>query len=265
LEDPLLTVLRTVLLIALIAMLPLAASAATGDDAQHDSFASSLVVSVATFFGLLDAAPAETAVPAPRVVAAARQPVEHELKIAMRPEVRKYVEHYAKGNGRRTTVDGLKRSGAYCERAEQIFAEVGVPTELVWLAQVESGWKAEAVSPVGAGGVWQFMPATARDYGMRVDETVDERLDFDKSTRASARYLKRLARRYDGNWELAIAAYNYGEGNVDKACAKAGVEDFWVLCNAGLLPDETESYVPKVLAVATIGSNPAAHGLPNAG
>ena len=202
---------------------------------------------------------------APVVARAASRRTEHELEIAMTPEVRKYVEHYSKGNGRRTTIEGLERSAAYRQRAEEIFAEVGVPTELVWLAQVESGWKADAVSPVGAGGVWQFMPATARDFDMRVDEEVDERLDFEKATRGSAVYLRRLARRYDGNWELAIAAYNYGEGNVDKACAKAGVEDFWTLSRAGLLPDETKNYVPKVLAAATICTNPAGYDLPNAG
>jgi membrane-bound lytic murein transglycosylase D len=219
-----------------------------------------------TFFGIGGDSAAPAAAPAPSVVApAAKHHCEHELRISMTPEVRKYVDHYAKGNGRRTTVEGLERSTTYRQRAEEIFAETGVPTELVWLAQVESGWKAEAVSPVGAGGVWQFMPATARDFDMRVDEEVDERLDFEKSTRASALYLRRLARRYDGNWELAIAAYNFGEGNIDKACEKAGVEDFWALCRADLLPQETKNYVPKVLAAATIGSDPTSYGLPDAG
>lgn len=251
------------LAIALLAALPFGAYASTGNDANFSTtLAASIVKKVQALFGVRsdDVAP-----PAVVVAAAAGRRYEHELEIEMTPEVRKYVEYYAKGNGRRTTLEGLERSTAYRQRAEEIFAEAGVPTELVWLAQVESGWKAEAVSPVGAGGVWQFMPATARDFDMRVDEEVDERLDFEKATLGSARYLRRLARRYDGNWELAIAAYNYGEGNVDKACEKAGVEDFWVLSRADLLPQETKNYVPKVLAVATIGTNPASYGLPGAG
>jgi membrane-bound lytic murein transglycosylase D len=264
LEDPLLIIRRTALILALVATLPLAAFASNGADTDiTTSFAASLVSTMRAFFGV---AVEPGNAPAPSVVApVAARHCEHELEIVMTPEVRKYVEHYARGNGRRTTLEGLERSTTYRERAEEIFAEVGVPTELVWLAQVESGWKSEAVSPVGACGVWQFMPATARDFEMRVDEEVDERMDFEKSTHASARYLRRLARRYDGNWELAIAAYNFGEGNIDKAIAKAGVEDFWVLCRADLLPQETKDYVPKVLAVATIGANPASYDLPNAG
>ena len=255
---------RIALAAALLAMLPFGAYASTGNDTVLSTvIATSFVETFMSFFGI-GAAP--VAAPAPAAVAhAAKRRSEHQLAITMRPEVRKYVEHYATGNGRRTTLEGLERSTAYRQRAEEIFAEVGVPTELVWLAQVESGWKSEAVSPVGAGGVWQFMPATARDFEMRVDAEVDERLDFEKATHASARYLRRLARRYDGNWELAIAAYNCGEGNIDKACEKAGVEDFWALCRADLLPEETKNYVPKVLAVATIGANPGSYGLPNAG
>jgi hypothetical protein len=259
-----LTFRHTALAIALLAMLPFGAYASTGNEVEISAaLATSFVETVKAIFGIAD-----DAVDAPAasvVVPAARRQCEQKLEIAMTPEVRKYVEHYARGNGRRTTLEGLERSTAYRQRAEEIFADAGVPTELVWLAQVESGWKAEAVSPVGAGGVWQFMPATARDFDMRVDAEVDERLDFEKSTHASASYLRRLARRYDGNWELAIAAYNYGEGNIDKACEKAGVEDFWALCRADLLPEETKNYVPKVLATATIGADPASYGLPQAG
>ena len=136
-----------------------------------------------------------------------------------------------------------------------------MPADLIWLAMVESGWKPTAVSPVGAAGVWQFMPGTAKDFGMRVDEEVDERLDFEKATRGAARYLRRLARCYHGNWELAIAAYNVGEGNVDEAIEEAGVHDFWALRRLDLLPEETASYVPAVLAASLIGTNPAEFGL----
>ena len=254
---------RIALAIALLATLPLGAYASTGNDADFSTtVASSLLETVKAFFGI-SGDPVAVEAPAPSVVApaAAALPLEHELKIKMTPEVKKYVAHYATGNGRRTTVEGLERSTPYRQRAEEIFAETGVPTELVWLAQVESNWKAEAVSPVGAGGVWQFMPATARDFDMRVDEEVDERLDFEKATRASARYLRRLSRRYDGNWELAIGAYNCGEGNMDKAIERAGVADFWAISRAGELPQETIDYVPKVLAAGIVCCDPAEFGL----
>jgi membrane-bound lytic murein transglycosylase D len=208
----------------------------------------------------------EVAQPAPVPAPAPVRGAEFVLRISMTPEVQRYVAYYAEGGGRTTTVEALARSTSYSERAKVIFADERVPTELVWLAQVESEWKPGAVSPVGAGGIWQFMPDTARDFDMRVDDEVDERLDFEKATRGSARYLARLARRYHGNWELAIAAYNVGEGNVDKAIEKAGgVEDFSTLCRYDLLPEETENYVPKVLAVATIGTTPERYRLASVG
>lgn len=172
------------------------------------------------------------------------------LTYEMTRDVRKFVKYYTEGKGRGTVEKSLERSAGWRERAERIFAEEGVPPELVSLATVESAWENTAVSRVGAAGVWQFMPATARDFGMEVSEERDERLDLEKSTRAAAKYLRRLNRRYDGDWELAIGAYNYGEGNMDRAVEKAGVADFWALVERDLLPHETHEYVPKVLAAS---------------
>ena len=176
------------------------------------------------------------------------------LGVPMNDAIAKYVKHYGQGRGRGTAIRGIVRAEPVLERAEQIFREEGVPPELVWLAQTESGWRAAAVSPVGAGGVWQFMPATAGRFGMLVSDSVDERTDFDKSTRAAAKYLKWLAKRYDGNWPLAIGAYNCGEGRMDRAIASAGVADFWEIRRRGLLPTETCEYVPSVLAASVIGT-----------
>jgi membrane-bound lytic murein transglycosylase D len=181
---------------------------------------------------------------------------QRDLAIDVNPQVAAFVHYYSKGAGRNTMRTGLVRSVNYRPLAEQIFKEEGVPTDLVWLAQVESGWRSAALSPAGALGVWQFMPATGQRFGLRQAGAMDERMDFAKSTRAAARYLKTLNQRYSGDWHLAIAAYNCGEGNVDKAIGRAGVRDFWTIRRLGLLPNETANYVPAVLATALIASNP---------
>jgi hypothetical protein len=187
---------------------------------------------------------------------------ERSLDFEVTPEVRKYLNYYTAGRGRGIAIRGLVRSDPLFERAEEIFREEGVPTDLVWLAQVESGWRPAAVSPVGASGIWQFMPATAERFKMRVTGTEeDERLDFEKATRGAAKYLRWLAKRYDGNWLLAIGAYNCGEGNMDKAIARAGSRNFWTISRAGTLPTETANYVPAVLAASLFGTDPASYEL----
>jgi multidrug efflux pump subunit AcrA (membrane-fusion protein) len=178
------------------------------------------------------------------------------LMFSRTAEVESFLNFYVNGGGRATLERAVDRSSGRRGRAEQIFAEEGVPTELVWLALVESGWRDTAVSPVGAAGVWQIMPATGQRFGLRVDGEVDERYDFEKATRAAAVYLRILAERYDGNWELAIGAYNCGEGAMDEAIARVGgVRDFWTLARSGALPDETARYVPAVLAATLIGAD----------
>jgi len=180
-----------------------------------------------------------------------------DLTVDLNPQVAAFVHYYSKGAGRTSMRVGLQRSAGFRSVAESIFKQEGVPTDLVWLAQVESGWRASAISPAGALGVWQFMPATGQRFGLRQTGALDERMDFSKSTRAAARYLKFLNDRYNGDWHLAIAAYNCGEGNVDRAIARAGgVKDFWRIRRLGLLPNETANYVPAVLATALIATNP---------
>ncbi len=128
---------------------------------------------------------------------------------------------------------------------EPILAQEGVPAQLSALALVESGGDPAALSPRGARGLWQFMPGTARGYGLAVDGARDERLDLLKSTRAAARYLRDLHARF-GDWRLAFAAYNAGAGAVERASRQAGARDFSLLSTH--LPEETRSYVPAVLA-----------------
>lgn len=131
--------------------------------------------------------------------------------------------------------------------AEGIFREEGVPVAFLKIARVESNWKPFALSPKGAFGIWQFMPATARRYGLQVDGVRDERADVSKSTRAAARYLRDLHIRF-GDWALAVAAYNTGEDAVQRAMERGESRDFWNLSGRKLLPAETRSYVPMVFA-----------------
>jgi len=136
------------------------------------------------------------------------------------------------------------RSGRLVPALKRIFSAEGVPPELVWLAEVESSFNPEAKSPVGALGLYQFMPATGRSLGLG-EGPPDERTHPEKSGRAAARYLKKLYRRFD-SWPLALAAYNAGEGRVGRLLKEQGAATFSAI--AGHLPSETRMYVPKVLA-----------------
>ena len=129
---------------------------------------------------------------------------------------------------------------------EPILASEGIPPEMIAVLLVESAGNPLALSPKGARGLWQFMPETARRYGLRVDGEHDDRLDPELSTRAAARYLCDLHQRF-GDWPLALAAYNAGAVQVERAVARTGVPDFWLLSAQGLLPQETRAYVPAVL------------------
>jgi membrane-bound lytic murein transglycosylase D len=173
------------------------------------------------------------------------------------PMIQQYLNYY-QGRGRQTMEVGLYRSGMFVRMARQIFRQEGIPENIVWLGQVESAWKPSALSWAAASGLWQFIPGTGARYGLRRTAYIDERNGFERATKASAQYLKFLANRYNGNWELALAAYNSGEGNVDKAIRRAGVADFWVAYP--YLPKETRNYVPNILATILIANNPQRYG-----
>ncbi|HEY9405655.1 MAG TPA: transglycosylase SLT domain-containing protein [Pyrinomonadaceae bacterium] len=174
--------------------------------------------------------------------------------------IQQYLNYY-QGRGRATMETGLRRSGRYMTMARRIFREEGVPEDIAWLGQVESAWRPTAYSWAAASGLWQFIPGTGARYGLRQTAWLDERNSFEKATRASARYLKFLANRYRGNWELAIGAYNTGEGNVDRAISRAGVADFWRIYP--FIAKETRNYVPNILATILIAKNPAKYGFHN--
>jgi membrane-bound lytic murein transglycosylase D len=140
-----------------------------------------------------------------------------------------------------------------------VFREKGLPEELVFTAMIESGFNPVAVSRAGAKGLWQFMAPTARQYGLRVDRWLDERLDPEKSTVAAANYLSDLYKTF-GSWELVQAAYNAGQMKVQRAIQGTGTRDFWSLTRSRFLRDETKNFVPAIHAVTLIGQEPEQYG-----
>jgi len=173
------------------------------------------------------------------------------------PLIQQYINYY-QGRGRRTMEVGISRSGRYMSLARKIFKQEGVPEDITWLAQVESSWIPRAYSSAAASGLWQFVPSTGARFGLRQTAWVDERNSFEAATRASAKYLRWLSDRYNGNWELAMAAYNTGEGNVDRAVARAGQANFWAIYP--YIAQETRNYVPNILATILIAKEPAKFG-----
>jgi membrane-bound lytic murein transglycosylase D len=173
--------------------------------------------------------------------------------------IQQYINYY-QGRGRGTMETGIRRSGRYMTMVRDIFRKEGVPEDIAWLGQVESTWKPNAYSWAAASGLWQFIPSTGSRYGLRQTAWVDERNSFEKATHASARYLKWLHDRYN-NWELAMAAYNTGEGNVDRAISRAGARDFWAIYP--YIAQETRNYVPNILATILIAKNPERYGFRN--
>jgi len=185
----------------------------------------------------------------------ARQNVN--FAFTLNPLIQGYINYY-QGRGRSTMESGLRRSGQFMKLARQIFAQEGVPVDVTWLGQVESAWKPKAMSWAAASGLWQFVPGTGRQYGLKQTAWIDERNSFEQATRASARYLKTLAAHFNGNWELAMAAYNTGASNVDRAISRAGTENFWSIYP--YIAQETRNYVPNILATILIAKNPEKYG-----
>jgi membrane-bound lytic murein transglycosylase D len=149
----------------------------------------------------------------------------------------------------------FERARRYIGMMRAVFREHGLPQDLVNLAFIESAVNPRATSRVKAAGIWQFMPSTGRVYGMRTTAWVDERRDPDKSTRGAARYLKALYQRFD-DWPLALAAYNAGEGTVERAIRRQRTRDFWSL----RLPKETQLFVPAFMAMTIISRDPERYG-----
>ena len=181
-----------------------------------------------------------------------------DLPLMMTDQVAGYISYFS-NRGRGTFERAFARSGRYHDMMVTILKQEGVPQDLIYLAQAESGFHPLAVSRVGARGIWQFMGSRARGYGLQHSMWVDDRQDPEKSTRAAARHLKDLYAQF-GDWYLAMAAYNSGPGTVQAAVKRTGYADFWELYRRNVLPKETRNYVPIILAMTIVSKNLSQYG-----
>ncbi len=182
-----------------------------------------------------------------------------DLPLMINDYVAGYISYFST-HGRGVFEGAWVRSGRYKEMIQRIFNEEGIPQDLIYLAQAESGFKPLALSKARARGMWQFMASRGVGYGLRRSWWVDDRQDPERSTRAAARHLKDLYNQF-GDWYLAMAAYNSGPGNVQQAVRRTGYADFWELYKRNVLPAETKNYVPIILAMTIMSKNPAQYGL----
>ncbi len=171
-----------------------------------------------------------------------------------------YINYFSNSpSGHAHLLRSLERAGRYKDMISKNLREQGVPQDLIYLAVAESGFQPQALNPrSGAGGMWQFMPTGA--YGLARNGYFDERFDPAKSSVAYARYMKELYDQF-GDWYLAMAAYDWGPGNVQRAVQRTGYADFWELYKRNVLPGETKNYVPGIIAAIIMAKNPTQYGL----
>ena len=182
-----------------------------------------------------------------------------DIPVVLNDDVLRLLNFY-QNRGREIMEQGLKRSGMYVPLFREIFREEGVPLDLVYMAHVESHFKPNAYSRAKARGLWQFMLGTGKMYGLRQDWWIDERSDIVKSTHAAAQHLRDLYERF-GDWHLAMAAYNVGSRRIDRVHRRYGKTlDYWAMVKRRMLPRETRSFVPSILAAVIIFRNPERYG-----
>ena len=186
--------------------------------------------------------------------------MQHDFPLTANEYVLAYLNFFHTTRGRAIVETGLRRAGRYRSMIERVLDEEGLPHDLIYLAQAESAFQPTAVSHAQAVGLWQFIAGRAHEYGLQRTWWVDERQDPEKATRAAAHHLHDLYNMF-GDWYLAMAAYNSGPGNVQKAIERTGYADFWELYKRNVLPKETRNYVPIILAMTLIAKDPARYGI----
>jgi membrane-bound lytic murein transglycosylase D len=186
-------------------------------------------------------------------------PAEFDIPVVINDEVVKWMRYFL-GPGRKYYTRYLERSTRWVPMMHREIAARGLPKDLTYLSMIESGFSVGATSYASAAGLWQFMTYTGRDYGLRVDWWVDERRDPELATKAALAYLQDLSQMFSGDWWLAWASYNGGQGRVMKATRAAGTTDFWKISRGDWLHTETDNYVPKLIAAAIIGKHPERYG-----
>lgn len=185
-------------------------------------------------------------------------PSKYDFPITVNKQVLYYLELF-QGKQRNYFSQWLARSSMYRPYIEVELKKAGLPLDLAFLAMIESGFNPSAYSPAKACGLWQFMEGTGHDFGLRIDPWVDERREPEKATKAAARYLSRLYSQF-GDWYLAVAAYNAGEGKIDTAMKTYNAKDFWEVAVSEGIFMETKRYVPKLIAAIIIARNPQKYG-----
>jgi membrane-bound lytic murein transglycosylase D len=184
----------------------------------------------------------------------------HDVNIPQNSRVLSYVELF-QGRLRDYIQESLTRGAKYLPMIHSVFRAEGLPLDLAFIPIIESGFKTNALSRASAKGPWQFMKPTAADHGLKTDWFIDERSDPEKSTVAAAKYLKMLSKMFDGDWHLVLAAYNGGQGRLQRAMQRARTDDFWRISESSrYLPKETREYVPLILAAMIVGRNPSQYG-----
>ncbi len=188
--------------------------------------------------------------------------VSSDLPLIINDEVAGYIGVFSTSHSFRAHMAAsLQRVGKYRALIQRTLQEEGVPQDLIYLAVAESGFQPQVVNrSSGAGGMWQFMPRDGLEYGLQRNGYFDYRFDPEKSSRAYAKYIKRLYGMF-GDWNLAMAAYDWGPGSVQHALLRTGATNYWDLYRAGAMPGETRAYVPKILAAVLMAKNPEVYGL----
>lgn len=181
-----------------------------------------------------------------------------DIPMVVNEKVIAWIDYYTRAHKEKFQ-QGLVRSGRYLPLIHRIFTEAGLPKDLAYMAHVESAYKPHAYSRAKAKGIFQFIRSTGVRYGLRVDGWVDERSDPEKATRAAAAYLTDLYGMF-GDWYLALAAYNAGEGKIQRTLASTRAVDFWTLASRRVLRNETTNYVPAILAAVLISKDPVRYG-----
>ena len=193
-------------------------------------------------------------------VAAELKTTQSDFPLVINDYVAGFISYFSNSpGGHAHLLRSLERAGKYKDMISKNLRDEGVPQDLIYLAVAESGFQPQALNArSGAGGMWQFMPTGA--YGLTRNGWFDERFDPEKSSKAYARYMKTLYDQF-GDWYLAMAAYDWGPGNVQRAVMRTGYADFWELYRRGVLPGETKNYVPGIIAAIIMAKNPTQYGL----
>ncbi|MES2615484.1 MAG: transglycosylase SLT domain-containing protein [Bdellovibrionota bacterium] len=194
-----------------------------------------------------------------RLVYPAIEKTGYDFPVVINPQVLSWIAYFT-GAGRKNFVVWLERGQTFIPEMQKTLEQNGLPSDLVYLSMIESGYSTKSLSNVGAVGLWQFMPATAREYGLKINDWLDERRDVVKSTQAASQYLSALYTRF-GSWHLAAAGYNGGPGLVSKTLRNYGQDSsFFELTSKKRINSQTANYVPKILAAMIVAKNPALFG-----